>query len=107
MHEFGVRRGLITVNQWVELCSTNPARIFGLYPRKGSLLPGADADIVIFDPAIQTTLSVGNLHECVDYTPYEGIAVTGLPMTVLQRGRVLIREREFVAPKGTGQFLRR
>ena len=107
IYEHGVRSKRITINQWVDLCSTHPARIFGLYPRKGSLQPGADADIVIFDPNAKMVISPETLHENVDYTPYNGFSVTGLPMTVLQRGRVLIQNRELATEPGVGQFIYR
>src|SRR5262249_40412722 len=86
LHEFGVRRGRFSMPRLVELTSTNPARIFGLHPHKGTIAPGADADLVIFDPARELTLSAATHHSRVDHLPYEGITVTGAPETVLLRG---------------------
>ncbi len=105
MHTFGVRTGRISLANWVHLCSTAPARTFGLYPRKGSLAPRADADIVIFDPMRTFGVTHGDLHEQVDYTPYEGLTLTGSPRTVLQRGKILFDEGHFVGQPGAGAFL--
>lgn len=93
------------LNRWVALCSTTPARIFGLYPRKGTLLPGADADLVIFDPARHVTITHDLLHEHVDYTPYEGITVTGWPETTISRGAIIVQHGQFIAPTHRGRFL--
>lgn len=107
LYTFGVRAGRISLNRWVEACCTAPARIFGLYPRKGALLPGADADLVLFDPERAVTLTADFLHENVDYTPYEGLKLQGYPVLTLLRGEVLVREGEFVGTQGKGQFLKR
>lgn len=93
------------LERWVELCCSRPARIFGLHPRKGTLLPGADADVVIFDPARTVTITRALLHENVDYTPYEGITVRGWPAVTLSRGTVLVHEGEFVGSPGHGRYL--
>ncbi len=90
IHEFGVRAGRISLNRMVELLSTNPAKLFGLYPRKGTVAPGSDADIVIFDPEKQHLITAANQHSKVDYNLYEGTEVTGSPETVLLRGNVLV-----------------
>jgi dihydropyrimidinase len=107
MYTFGVHAGRITLNQWVETCSTGPARLFGLYPRKGSLAVGADADIVLFDPEKAVTLSADLLHENVDYTPYEGFELRGYPLTTLAHGQVIVQDRRFVGEKAQGSFLHR
>lgn len=96
-----------TLNRWVEVCCTNPAKLFGLYPRKGSLMPGADADVVIFDPDREVTLTQAFLHENVDYTPYEGLRLRGWPVVTISRGQVLVRDGEFVGRRGQGRFLKR
>jgi len=101
----GVREGRLTLNHFVELVSTMPAKLFGLFPRKGTIAPGSDADLVIFDPDKRLTISAANQHQRVDYTPYEGIEVQGVPETVLLRGRVIVRDGEYVGGKGGGQYL--
>jgi len=103
----GVRSGRISLNRFVELTSTSPAKLFGLFPRKGTIAPGSDADIVIFDPKRTTRLSVASLHMKVDYNPYEGREVTGVPETVLSRGRVIIDQGKFVGRAGDGAFIKR
>src|SRR3990167_12683 len=90
IHEFGVRTGRISLNRMVELLSTNPAKLFGLFPRKGTIAPGSDADIVVFDPEKKQRLSARTLHMKVDYNPYEGREVTGVADTVISRGKVVI-----------------
>src|SRR5690606_19053021 len=94
-------------NRFVELTSTSPAKIFGLFPRKGTIAPGSDADLVIFDPTARIQLSVKTLHMNVDYNPYEGREVVGATDTVLSRGRVVIENGKFVGRAGAGTFLRR
>ena len=103
----GVRAGRISVNRFVELTSTSPAKIFGLFPRKGTIAPGSDADVVIFDPEKKVTLSAKSLHMRVDYNPYEGREVTGAAETVLSRGRVVVEKGAFVGKAGGGTFLKR
>jgi dihydropyrimidinase len=107
VHDGGVRSGRITMNRFVELCSTTPARMFGLFPRKGTIAVGSDADIVIFDPDKPATLSVKTLHMKVDYNPYEGRTVRGTPSKVISRGTVIVDGDRFVGQKGAGRFLRR
>ena len=102
-----VAKGQISLNRWVEVCCTGPARLFGLYPRKGSLEPGADADLVLFDPRKRVTLQKSALHENVDYTPYDGLVLTGWPVATLLRGRMAVREGQWVGGPPDGQFLRR
>jgi dihydropyrimidinase len=107
IHEFGVRTGRISLNRMVELLATNPAKLFGLYPRKGTVAVGSDADLVIFDPEKQVTISAKKQHSKVDYNLYEGTAVTGSPEIVLLRGHVLVENDELVASPGIGQFVAR
>jgi dihydropyrimidinase len=107
LHEFGVRTGRITLNRFVELTSTNVAKLFGLYPRKGTIAPGSDADIVVWDPEKKLTLSAATHHSNVDYNLFEGTEVTGAPEVVLVRGQVIVENDELVAQPGAGQFVRR
>ena len=107
LYDGGVRKGRISLNRFVELTSTSPAKIFGLFPRKGTIAPGSDADIVVFDPEKKVTLSSKTLHMKVDYNPYEGREVTGAAETVLSRGRVVIDRGRFVGKAGAGSFLKR
>jgi dihydropyrimidinase len=103
----GVRTGRISMNRFVEITSTAPAKIFGLFPRKGTIAPGADADLVVWDPERELELSQANLHMRVDYSPYEGRVVKGAPTHVLSRGEVVIEHGKHVAKRGRGAFLRR
>jgi dihydropyrimidinase len=107
VHDGGVRTGKITLNRFVELTSTSPARIFGLFPRKGTVAPGSDADLVVFDPNRKQKLSAKTLHMKVDYNPYEGREVTGAADTVLSRGKVVVENGKFVGRAGAGSFLKR
>lgn len=107
MHHFGVREGWITLQRMVELLATNPAKLFGLFPRKGTLAPGSDADIVVFDPSRPRTLSAATQHSRCDYTIYEGMTVIGSPETVLVRGTPVILDGQLVVEPGHGEFLRR
>ena len=105
IHNFGVREGRISLNRMVELLATNPAKLFGLYPRKGTMAVGSDADIVVFDPNKQVTISAATHHSKVDYNLYEGTEVTGSPDVVLLRGNVLVADGELSAKPGIGQFV--
>jgi dihydropyrimidinase len=107
VYDGGVRQGRISLNRFVELTSTSPAKIFGMFPRKGTIAPGSDADIVVFDPNRTMTLAAKTLHMNVDYNPYEGRQVTGATDTVISRGRVVIEDGKFVGRKGGGSFLKR
>jgi dihydropyrimidinase len=107
VYDGGVRARHISLNRFVELTSTAPAKIFGLFPRKGTIAPGSDADIVVFDPQKEMTLSEKTHHMRVDYNPYEGRRVTGATETVISRGRVVIENGRFVGRAGSGSFLRR
>jgi dihydropyrimidinase len=102
-----VRTGKLDLHHFVDLLCTMPAKLFGLFPRKGTVAPGSDADLVIFDPERSMTISATNQHHRVDYTPYEGMPVQGVPDTVLLRGRVIVRDGQYVGGQGGGQFLAR
>ena len=103
----GVVTGEISLARWVELACTTPARMFGLYPRKGVIAPGSDADVVIYDPRGTTDISVKSHHMNMDYSAYEGIHVDGRVDTVLSRGRVVIENNTFTGTVGHGTFLKR
>lgn len=107
MYTYGVGQGRITLRQWIKLCCTAPARRFGLHPRKGVIAPGSDADIVVFDPELEVTLSRDSLHEIVDYTPYDGFRLKGYPIMTFSRGTLIAQDGEFCGPSGHGQFLMR
>jgi dihydropyrimidinase len=107
VYDGGVRTGRISMNRFVELTSTSPAKIFGMFPKKGTIAPGSDADIVIFDPEKKTTLSAKTHHMKVDYNPYEGREVTGVTETVLSRGKVIVDAGKFTGRAGAGSFLKR
>ena len=103
----GVAGGRFNANRFVELVSTTPAKLFGLYPRKGTIAVGSDADLVIFDPKRKHTISAQTHHMRVDYSMFEGIQVTGMPDVVLSRGRVVVDGERFLGRAGQGEFLRR
>src|SRR5713226_2637418 len=103
----GVREGKLDIHHFVDLVSTTPAKLFGLFPRKGTIAPGSDADLVMFDPERTSTISAATHHQRVDYTPYEGKRVQGVPDTVLLRGRVIVRDGEYAGGEGGGQYLPR
>lgn len=103
----GVMKGRIDINRFVALTATNHAKTYGLYPCKGTIAAGSDADITIWDPEIRQTLTHEMLRDGSDYTPYEGLEITGWPITTLVRGRVVVRDGILEAPKGTGAYLPR
>ena len=103
----GVRTGKITANQFVAYNSTNPAKIFGLYPKKGALLAGSDADLVIWDPEKKVTYGVAQAHQRTDYNLYEGWELTGMPEKVFLRGKLLVDGDQWLGKAGDGLFLRR
>jgi dihydropyrimidinase len=107
MHDGGVVGGHLTKERWVEVCSAAPARMFGLAGRKGVIAAGADADIVVYNPARRHTISASTHHMNVDYSCYEGMKVRGVTKTVLSRGDVVIDDGKYVAKPGRGQFLKR
>jgi dihydropyrimidinase len=103
----GVREGRISENQFVAALSTNQARIYGAYPKKGALVPGADADIVLWDPDLANTVSAENRHGNVDYTPYEGMEFHGGPASVYVRGNLVYKDGEIMGEHGSGRFVER
>lgn len=103
----GVMKNRISVNKFVEVCSTNPAKIFGVYPKKGVIQVGSDGDIVIIDPTIEKTLKVKDLHSNVDYSAYEGIKLKGYPIMTISRGKIIVKNNIFIGEKGYGNFLKR
>jgi len=103
----GVAEGRISANRFVELCATAPARLFGLYPRKGLLAPGADADLLLWDPKRRVDLSAAALHMRVDYSPYEGMVVEGGPAKVFARGKLIVDGDRFLGAPGDGEYLPR
>ncbi len=107
LYSEGVAKGRISLPRFVELVATNPARLFGLYPRKGHLLPGADADIVLFDPAARWTMGQANSHSCNDWHAYEGFEISGKIRSVYSRGELIIDGEQCLAQKGRGRYLHR
>jgi dihydropyrimidinase len=103
----GVASGRFSANRFVELVSTTPAKLFGLYPRKGTIAVGSDADLVIFDPKRKHTISAKTHHMRVDYSMFEGIEVTGMPDVVLSRGKAVVEGDKFLGRAGQGEFLKR
>ena len=107
LYTHGVASGLMDLNRLVELFSTTPAKLFGLFPRKGTIAVGSDADIVVFDPDAETVISARTHHMNVDYNLYEGMKVKGVPEVVIANGRVLVENGEYTGIPAGGRFLRR
>lgn len=107
LHHLGVREGRISLSRLVDLTSTSPAKLFSLYPRKGTIAPGSDADIVVFDPDRKYVISARTHHTRSDYNLFEGMEVTGTPEVVLLRGQVIVDRGQLVATPGTGRFVAR
>jgi dihydropyrimidinase len=103
----GVREGRLSMNRFVEITATAPAKIFGLYPRKGTIAVGTDADLVVWDPDKEHLLSQKTLHMRIDYSPYEGRKVVGAPTHVLSRGETIVRDGKFLGRAGRGRFCKR
>ena len=103
----GVVNGEISLERWVETCCTTPARMFGMYPNKGVIAPGADADVVVYDPLAKTRISVETHHMNMDHSAWEGYDIDGGVDTVLSRGRVVVRRGDYLGAKGHGQFVKR
>src|SRR5438045_9255088 len=103
----GVGKVRLEINRFVALTATNHAKLYGLYPRKGTIAVGSDADIAIWDPEREVTVSAANIHDNVGYTPYEGMKLKGWPVTVLSRGRIVVDDGKLVAERGSGTFLPR
>jgi dihydropyrimidinase len=107
LYTYGVNRGRLDLHRFVEVASTQAAKLFGLFPRKGTIQPGSDADLVVFDPTYRGTLWVKTQTMNVDYNPFEGLPVEGRPSVVTLRGQVAVRDGKFVGQTGRGQFLQR
>ena len=103
----GVGNGRIDIHQFVALTSTSAARLYGLFPRKGTIAVGADADFAIWDPEEERTVAWKNLHDRTGYSPYEGMLLKGWPVTVINRGRLVVDEGELLVEPGSGEFLTR
>ena len=106
LYHYGVSEGRISLNRFVDITSTNAARLFGLYPRKGEIAPGSDADLVVFDPDRTTTLSVTTQVTNCDHNPYEGAVLQGEIRMVLLRGQVIVDRGRYVSPRPSGAFVR-
>jgi dihydropyrimidinase len=107
LHDGGVGGGRISRERWVEVISTAPAKLFGMYPRKGAIAVGSDADLVVYDPERTRTISAATHHMAVDYSCYEGRSVQGASDIVLSRGAVIVRDGAFTGQKGHGRFVKR
>jgi dihydropyrimidinase len=103
----GHRRGRMTLRRFVDVFSTNPAKVMGLYPRKGLIAPGSDADIVLWDPDVRRTITLDDLHHEGDYSPWEGWEVDGWPVMTLLRGRVVVEDGRLHSAPGDGRFQKR
>jgi len=104
----GVVKGELTLERWVETCCTTPARMFGMYPKKGVIAPGADADVVVWDPNKKTKIGVKDKHHMnMDYSAWEGWVIDGKVDTVFSRGSVVVENDKFSGRKGHGQYIRR
>lgn len=103
----GVKKGRISINQFVDIVSTRVAKLFGMFPKKGTISVGADADIVIFDPNQERTISATTHHMAVDYNAFEGMKITGEPVSVMVRGEFVVRDKQYVGKAGSGQYIKR
>ncbi|MFL7839890.1 MAG: dihydropyrimidinase [Candidatus Promineifilaceae bacterium] len=106
VYSYGIGSGLLSLNQWVDVCCTTPAELAG-FSNKGKVQPGFDADLVVFDPQREVVLSTEFLHEQVDWTPYEGVVMQGWPETTISRGQILVQNGRFVGQAGYGRFVAR
>ena len=107
MYQSGVVEGRFSLNRWIEMCCTAPAKMMGLYPQKGTIAVGSDADIVIYDPGTSFVYGTDTIHGNIDYTAYDGLEITGKVDTVLSRGTVVVENDAYVGIKGHGQYLKR
>jgi dihydropyrimidinase len=107
IYHHGVNQGKLSLNRFVELTSTAPARIFGMYPKKGEIAAGSDADLVIWDPKARLTISAQTHHMRVDYSMFEGFEVEGNARTVISRGEVIVDRGQWLGKAGRGNYLRR
>ena len=103
----GVNEGRISLTQFVELVATRPAKVFGMFPQKGTIAVGSDADIVLWDPEAEMVIEQTAMHNAMDYSSYEGHKVKGVPKTVLLRGKVIVDEGSYVGEPTDGKFLKR
>ena len=107
MYQSGVVEGRLSLNRWIEMCCTTPAKMIGMYPKKGTIAVGSDADIVIYDPQTSFVYGTETIHRNIDYTAYDGMEIAGKVDTVLSRGKVIIENDAYVGTKGDGQYLKR
>lgn len=107
LYSYGVGKDRFSLQRFVALTATNPAKIYGLYPQKGTLAVGSDADVVVFDPQAKKVITKDILHENVDYTAYEGIPVTGYPVMTVSRGQVIAEGGKFTGKAGAGKLVKR
>jgi len=107
LYHYGVNAGVLTLERFVDVVSTTPARLFGLYPRKGTISVGSDADITVWDPSAEHVLRASTQHSTVDYSLYEGWVLRGRPRTVLSRGEVVWDGDQIVGEEGRGRYQRR
>jgi dihydropyrimidinase len=107
LYSEGVAKGRISISRWIDLTATNAAKIFGMYPRKGAIVEGADADLVVFDPACKVVIKSGEMHSRSNYDPFEGLEVTGWPKMTISRGVPIVADRKVDAPAGRGEFVAR
>ena len=107
MYQSGVVEGRFSLNRWIEMCCTAPAKMMGMYPKKGTIAVGSDADIVIYDPQTPFVYGADTIHGNIDYTAYDGMEITGKVDTVLSRGMVIVENDAYVGTKGHGQYLKR
>jgi dihydropyrimidinase len=107
LYSGGVCTDRISMNHFVDLVSTSPAKLFGLYPQKGAITPGSDADLVIFDPTVETPISAVTHRSRADYSLYEGMRVKGMPEVVIARGKIIVQDGQFIGTPGEGRFLKR
>ncbi len=107
LYSEGVAKGRISIHQFVDMIATQSAKLFGLFPQKGTIAVGSDADLVLFDPNIERTISAAAHHMAVDYNAFEGKRIKGEPVSVMSRGRFVIRNKQFVGEKGRGRYIRR
>jgi dihydropyrimidinase len=107
LYSEGVAAGRISLERFVDIVSTSPAKIMGLYPRKGTVAPGSDADLVLFDPGPEWTMTAATQHSGIDYSPFEGLPVKGKVDTVLLRGRTIVENGRYVGALGQGQYIPR
>ena len=107
LYTYGVKRGTLDLHRFVDAASTRAAKLFGLFPRKGSIAPGSDADLVVYDPNVKSVISARTQHVNNDYNGFEGFEIDGKPSAVTVRGKVQVRDGKFVGERGRGKLLRR